>query len=608
MLTICAADMPVVFKAPKTSSKAVSVSQVIKPEAKPGHKKLLTSKQPSVSSRDATKGGSSKAPTSSKTDHSKKRKESSSAMDSNPSQPLVSTHVDIGMHKEDQQATSGPTSLGVTRCNASADSIAEADPGLSAPSDFVPQQQGMNEGTKKTLYDHLSVGTNPHVLGNKTKYVSEGLETILTQPTTRKGASSIARQVEEEETSNTIKLEDLAKLVSHVQPSFKYLDSPEDDPSQKHKLELEKNKAEAEAKATLLKAQPSFPNVEYLKSYCSLPTELKDLPSKLNELTGEVKGLKKQIQMHEKYPKGQARGRQWKHLKQIIPAENYHNYPPHQPNYVNIESPPSMHPWKQICDITGFKAHAASAVLNCTPDILTPYLDGIVSKLLLQNCKQMVQEGALTVLTSVVDSSHVSLHNINITTSLLSMETIMLGDKRIGIKTSVPEESITTRKKAKTIILLERRPKLICQNLVAKPILVFLLPTDAVKYMEVISTLYDQVFWAWGIGEIVVVNQWVNQWLCCQRSSIRALLYSSKISSLIYHYTLIYIPTSHSKLSSLSLTGGIGYQLASLTSVTECDVNNSNLGNQIPYSLPPNLTSLYYALPTPLLLFYTLCT
>lgn len=95
------------------------------------------------------------------------------------------------------------------------------------------------------------------------------------------------------------------------------------------------------------------------------------------------------------------------------------------------------------------QAHAASAVLNfsenCTPDILTPYLDGIVSKLLvllqvilyikllshswcrsymiilfwntsflgsqllylLQNGKQMVQEGALTALASVADSSQV---------------------------------------------------------------------------------------------------------------------------------------------------------------------------------------------------------
>ncbi|GJU70951.1 hypothetical protein Tco_1262356 [Tanacetum coccineum] len=163
-----------------------------------------------MSSKEAIKGGSSKAPTGSKNSHSKKRKESSSAMDSNPSQPLVFTPVDTGMYKEDQQATGGPTSLGVTSkeranpqlssgmltfnlnktifsasfiihsesalgCDASADSIAKADPGLSAPNN---------------LY-----------LNNK-----------------------------EEETSSTIKLEDLAKLVSHVQPSFKNPDSPEDDP------------------------------------------------------------------------------------------------------------------------------------------------------------------------------------------------------------------------------------------------------------------------------------------------------------------------------------------------------------------------------------------
>lgn len=79
---------------------------------------------------------------------------------------------------------------------------------------------------------------------------------------------------------------------------------------------------------------------------------------------------------------------------------------------------------------------------NCTPEILTPYLDGIVSKLLvllqvmidqtiiqillliqfmsiyiysechiyiMQNGKQMVQEGALTALASVADSSQVFL-------------------------------------------------------------------------------------------------------------------------------------------------------------------------------------------------------
>ncbi|GKE90999.1 ARM repeat superfamily protein isoform 2 [Tanacetum coccineum] len=54
------------------------------------------------------------------------------------------------------------------------------------------------------------------------------------------------------------------------------------------------------------------------------------------------------------------------------------------------------------------EAHAASAVLdfsdNCTPDI-SP--DGIMGKLLvlLQNGEQTVQEGALTALASVADSS-----------------------------------------------------------------------------------------------------------------------------------------------------------------------------------------------------------
>ncbi|GKE14326.1 hypothetical protein Tco_1421903 [Tanacetum coccineum] len=369
MLAICSATEPVVFKAPKPFSNAERVSQGTKLRAKPGHKNHSTSsKQPSLSSKEETKGRSSKAPTSSKIGHSKKRKESSLAMDLNPSQPLVSTLVDTGMHKEDQHATGGSTSLGVTsevRANpqlssgmsafnlnepiysasfilysestsgndASTVSITEADPGKSAPSDFVPQQQGMNEGTKNTSYDHLFAGIDPHVLADKTQSISEGLEIVLTQPTTGKWASSIARQVEEDETSRTIKLEDLKKLVSSVQPSFKDLDSPEDDPiivvddsdedkeaakvyattnSQKHKLELEKNKAKAEA--TLLKAQPFFPNVgqlnellvkslqtEFSKILSAhdfsslLPTKLKDLPSKFKELNKEVKGLKQQV-------------------------------------------------------------------------------------------------------------------------------------------------------------------------------------------------------------------------------------------------------------------------------------------------------------------------
>nr|GEV69877.1 hypothetical protein [Tanacetum cinerariifolium] len=115
MLAICNATEPVVFKAPKTSSNAERVPHGTKTRAKPGHKKHSTSStQPSMSRKEATKGGSSKAPTGSKTSHLKRKKESNSAMDSNLSQTSASTPLVAKIHKEDQQATSGPTSLGVT--------------------------------------------------------------------------------------------------------------------------------------------------------------------------------------------------------------------------------------------------------------------------------------------------------------------------------------------------------------------------------------------------------------------------------------------------------------------------------------------------------------
>lgn len=49
------------------------------------------------------------------------------------------------------------------------------------------------------------------------------------------------------------------------------------------------------------------------------------------------------------------------------------------------------------------------------------------------------------------------------------------------------------------------------------------------------------------------------------------------------------------KLSGLGLSGSMGFQLASLTSVTDFDLSNNYLGNQIPYGLPPNLQRLNLA-------------
>ncbi|KMZ76055.1 INO80 complex subunit C [Zostera marina] len=57
----------------------------------------------------------------------------------------------------------------------------------------------------------------------------------------------------------------------------------------------------------------------------------------------------------EKHIKGQPKTKHWKHLKQIIQAENFQDYPSDQSNYVNIETPPSMYPPKKYCDITGFQ-------------------------------------------------------------------------------------------------------------------------------------------------------------------------------------------------------------------------------------------------------------
>lgn len=49
------------------------------------------------------------------------------------------------------------------------------------------------------------------------------------------------------------------------------------------------------------------------------------------------------------------------------------------------------------------------------------------------------------------------------------------------------------------------------------------------------------------------------------------------------------------KIASLGLTGSIGFQLDQLKNVTELDVSNNNLGNQLPYQLPPNVQTLNLA-------------
>ncbi|XP_066348690.1 protein EIN6 ENHANCER-like isoform X3 [Miscanthus floridulus] len=55
----------------------------------------------------------------------------------------------------------------------------------------------------------------------------------------------------------------------------------------------------------------------------------------------------KKMQTADKYPKGQSRGRQWKHLRHLLQSADASSMPPDRPNYMNIQSPPSIYPPKR---------------------------------------------------------------------------------------------------------------------------------------------------------------------------------------------------------------------------------------------------------------------
>nr|GEU39537.1 hypothetical protein [Tanacetum cinerariifolium] len=207
----------------------------------------------------------------SQTGQSKIETQSSSAKDKSLSHPLPPTPVVGEMHKEAHQAAS--------------DSIAEADPRLSAPNDSIPPQQGMDEGTKNTSYEHIFAGFNPNVLIDKTKSIGDGLKTVHTES----GAS------------NELGADEISK---------KYQKKELDQAKVKVKAE-----AEAEAEVASMKAKPSYPDINqltklliiFLKPELSkllashdftscLPTELKELPSKENLKTlDSLPGLLKTV-------------------------------------------------------------------------------------------------------------------------------------------------------------------------------------------------------------------------------------------------------------------------------------------------------------------------
>ncbi|GKD76333.1 hypothetical protein Tco_1338954 [Tanacetum coccineum] len=167
-------------------------------------------------------------------------------------QPTFSFHTRLvvdEMHKEEQQAAGGPPSLGVTTscifysepvpgCDASADSTTEADPGIFAPHDFIPQQQ-------------------------------EDEPIIITDESEKEEAE---RDEDTHTTSHDVPVDN-----SHMYPNVNQL---------------------TELLVTYLNPELS----KILASHVfdrSIPPELKELPSKITKLSGEVKEVMKNVQEME---------------------------------------------------------------------------------------------------------------------------------------------------------------------------------------------------------------------------------------------------------------------------------------------------------------------
>ncbi|GJR55552.1 retrovirus-related pol polyprotein from transposon TNT 1-94 [Tanacetum coccineum] len=264
-----------------------------------------------------------------------KREKYGTAKDKNPIQPSASTPVVVEMHKEAQQATSDPTSLGVTgevRADpwlisvvsesiieyvfsastiihfesasghyASADSKAEADPGNSTLKDLLSQQQGNDEGTQNYLFAHIIAGTNLNILVDKTQSAVDGSDDVHKE----------------------IKLEDLLKLVKDVDDTTMELDFLEDDQpfmvlsDEEEQVHAEPN---AESKDTSVPPpqSPKSIKIQELTNQLtkllvnslklelsklltdhefriSIPTELKELPSKIININREMEEFQSSI-------------------------------------------------------------------------------------------------------------------------------------------------------------------------------------------------------------------------------------------------------------------------------------------------------------------------
>ncbi|GJW86802.1 hypothetical protein Tco_0162142 [Tanacetum coccineum] len=250
-------------KDPKPSSYTEEVPQGKKPRAKSGLRRKQSLKHTSKSKTEASK---------SKTGQSEKETQSSSAKDKSPSHPSPPTPVIGKMHKEAQQAAGGPTSFGATRHDASADSTAKADPGLSAPNDSIPSQQedlsDLLKDTRSAFFTPDSPQDEPIIVSDE----SEEEEEVAKDKDTHASSHNVPKDTSIPHPPS-LKSAQIQELMAQARPS-----NP--DINQLTNLLVTSLKP----KLSKLMASHNF-------AIC-LATELKELPSKLTELSGEIKELK----------------------------------------------------------------------------------------------------------------------------------------------------------------------------------------------------------------------------------------------------------------------------------------------------------------------------
>ncbi|GJU60983.1 hypothetical protein Tco_1238749 [Tanacetum coccineum] len=275
MLTICKAELSMEHKAPNTSS--------------------YTRKKDSKGKKLGAKSRHMKQPTSSKHQPLSKIKATKGVTNEGGDNPQLSSGMSASIHNKPIYSDSTIIhSDFALEHDVSAKSKAGADSVFYAPKDLIPPSTSNDAGPNKPSLYHIFAGRVQH---------SPDL------------SSSV-------DTQKDIKLEDLSKMVQDVDFDFMDLDSPKDDEpiiiqdesneevhaEKSQNQKLEKLKSQAEAEVAFLTVQPSFSNVEQLTKLLvkslkpemstlltsrdfskSLPTKLKELPSKFNDLSGEIK-------------------------------------------------------------------------------------------------------------------------------------------------------------------------------------------------------------------------------------------------------------------------------------------------------------------------------